>query len=281
MTKDFDYIKNLGGVYDDFKLWLNIYYGLETEILEEKPSSWGYSTSCYYLKAKDGDYAVSISRHSVKKSALIDKDIYISNLLKSVIPTPAYLQTNNKSNYIVKNAHIIKINEYINGVPPFEMNLIILKEAVNILKNIHSTLAPGIKLSSPKGLSKYEKKKFLHGDLTPSNILVSNNKIIGILDFEHCFIGPIEWDLARCLVFSWFRMYEKVTFEETLNLVLEVYGSDLVNKKLLLEFSIKNAQTYLHNIIKHKYKYEDKEWFKIECDFAKEKLKHIKTIKLE
>lgn len=281
MDKNFDYIKNLGGVYEDFKRWLNIYFGLETELLEEKPSSWGYSTSCYYLKAKDGDYAVSISRHSTKKLVLINKDIYISNFLKPVVPTPTYLQTKNKNNFIVKNEHIIKINKYINGVPPFEMNLNILKEAVYILKNIHSTLAPGIKLSSPKGLSKYENKRFLHGDLTPSNMLVSNNRIIGILDFEHCFIGPIEWDLARCLVFSWFRMYEKVTFEETLNLVLEVYGSDLVNKKLLLEFSIKNAQTYLHNIVKHKEKYEDKEWFTMEYDFAKEMMKYIKTIKLE
>jgi len=151
----------------------------------------------------------------------------------------------------------IKINKYINGVPPFEMNLNILKEAVYILKNIHSTLAPGIKLSSPKGLSKYENKRFLHGDLTPSNMLVSNNRIIGILDFEHCFIGPIEWDLARCLVFSWFRMPEKTGFEEALNLIVKVYGSDLVNKKLLLKFSIRNAQTYLHNIVKHKEKYAE------------------------
>ena len=276
--KDRGYTKNISEVHENFKNWLYEYYGLETILLGDKPSSWGFGTSCYYLKSKNGEYAIRVSKYTPRKAYLVKKDIFISNYLKQTIPTPTYLKTKRSKNFILKDRHIIKLTQYIHGIPPFDMNLTILKEAATLLKKMHSHQPPDIRLSTPKELKKYDNKKFLHGDLTPSNMLVANDKIIGILDFEHSIFGPVEWDLAKCAVFSWFRMYENTGFEEVMKVAVEAYDSDTLNTKLLLKFSYKNARDYLRNIIKNKGKYENKDWWTTEYKFAKKMADHLKHL---
>ena len=276
--KEPEYTKSLRSAYMEIIDLLKTSFGLETEYLGKKPSWWGYSTSCYYLKAKNGEYVVSISKYSPNKAALVKKDIFLSNLIGLSFPTSSHLKTTKNADFIVKNGYIIKINHFISGTPPFDMNMKILKNAVKILKLIHSIQAPGIKIDSPKRLSIYDNKKFLHGDLTPSNMLVSNNKIVCILDFEHCILGPVEWDLATCLVFSWYRMYETISFETALKAAINYYGSKEINKSLLLKFSYEISETYLKNIVKNRLKYENKDWWNVEHEFAKKRTGYLKTL---
>ena len=69
-----------------------------------------------------------------------------------------------------------------------------------------------------------EKKSFLlHFDLTPDNILIKNNKLVGIIDFGDVNCGPVEYDFGKLYLEISNKMFKSV---------LEGYKEKLDMKKI-------------------------------------------------
>jgi len=249
------------------------------------PFAWGYSSTGIYLKSKDQkEYVAMLCNNSKQKRKLIEKNILISCFLNLSVKTPKYLKNKNKE-YILnikkievpegKNVEnkILILGEFLSGVLPFDMNLDILSQAIRVLEEIHQVDPTGIKHLLNK--IDCENPKFLHGDLTPSNMLVSYGKISGVLDFELALLGPVEYDLARLGVFSWFRM-KNTNFGEIINLIYENYPQNLSMEKLK-KFSRLHCQMHLDNVRKHKKIYDDPLKFQEELDFALDRFKSLKA----
>jgi thiamine kinase-like enzyme len=49
--------------------------------------------------------------------------------------------------------------------------------------------------------SLYTQDTFCHGDISLSNVLVSDKKIVAVLDHDHCYAGNIIDDISRALMF--------------------------------------------------------------------------------
>jgi len=149
------------------------------------------------------------------------------------------------------------------------MNLDIVLQAVEILHEMHQIKPETI--NYPLEKFDCDAPKFLHGDLTPSNMLISYGKIMGVIDFELSILGPVEYDLARLAIFSWFRMGD-TPFLNVLQKVKEKYpeGTSL---ELLEKFSLLHCQMHLDNIKKHEKGYIDEKTYQEELIFTEGRLK--------
>lgn len=263
------YIGKLKIYHKKLEEFIKEHYGLDTDYLEN--TSWGYNTTTFYLKTKQGDYVARLGGYSTEKEENVRKDIMLTNLLRSHVPTAEYIRTKDGSYFKIFNEDkIVRVTKYIQGTPPFNMTLDVLKEAVSYLKNIHQHPVDNLDLPLKPG----KHPKLLHGDLTPSNILISFDKIVGIVDFEMAVLGPVEWDLARCAVFGWYRMSD-VAIEKALQIVAETYNDPTLDTDLLIEFAVKNAQEHLKNVKSHKEFYDNAKDWENDLKDAKTKLETI------
>ena len=277
------YLANLAKYHQELEDFIFSEYGIKTTYSETM--SWGYNTTVFYIQSDRGNFVAKLTHPTPEKLIKINKEIALSNKLHNELPTSKYLLNKNGKwtcNYKAsrnppkadKNI-VFRISEYVAGTPPFDMNFDILEQAVGFLKKIHS-----IKISDVV-IPTYEDKNydtFLHGDLTPSNILISFGKICGIVDFEEAMYGPIEYDLSRLAVFSWFRMKEN-KFSEILDFITQKYdvsaNGESVDQKLLKKISLDHAKSHLDNTIMNKEHYENIKDWEHDCDFAQSMLNGI------
>ena len=93
-----------------------------------------------------------------------------------------------------------------------------------------------------KNLLKDEKSYFLHGDISYNNVIVSNNKINGIIDFGDIICGPIEYDLSLFYLKiddenwkNFIKGYNKKYNKKKFHLYLIAFGIWLIQDKLMDE----------------------------------------------
>lgn len=285
--------KNTGHDTDGARGYSQFHQKLENIIKENwgispqftNPFAWGYGSTGIYLKSKDQkEYVAMLCNDSVQKRKLVEKNILISSFLNLSVKTPRYLKNKN-GEYILKikkievpegknvENKILILGNFLSGVLPFDMNSDILSQAIKVLEEIHQ-IDP-TKIKHLLGKIDCEDPKFLHGDLTPSNMLVSYGKISGILDFELASLGPVEYDLARLGVFSWFRL-KNTGFGEIIKLIHETYSQRLSLEKLK-NFSYLHCQMHLDNVKEHEKIYDNPLKFREELAFAEDKLKNLKA----
>lgn len=93
-----------------------------------------------------------------------------------------------------------------------------------------------------------DKSVLLHFDLTDDNILVKNNKLVGIIDFGDAGCGPKEYDLAKIYIENPNRIFSHI---------LAGYGKNLLNMKKIKYFAILHLLyiiPYFYSSNKKKYK---------------------------
>jgi len=265
-----NYLKGLQRYHKLLERILFEEYGISTDYLEVL--GWGFTTTAFYIKFKNNAYLVRLSNYSKEKLDSINKEIYISNYFNSEIPTSKYLKNKSGEYASIFKDRIFRVSEYIEGISPFDIDMDIFKQMIKILRIIHASEIPNINL--PEKLAENKPLKFLHGDLTPSNILISYGKIVGILDFEMSLTGPVEWDLAKTTLFGWYRMPGS-SFENVLTSALTFYNQINIDTNLMIKYALEHAEEFLNNIISHKNIYHHKEDWEHDFDFAKGRLSEL------
>ncbi len=89
-----------------------------------------------------------------------------------------------------------------------------------------------------------------HGDLAPYNIAMDGKEVVGIIDFDTLHPGPRLWDIAYT-VYRSVPLMDKENEEDfgteedkerRLNLFIEAYGLEGIDKKTILEWVIKRVE---------------------------------------
>ncbi len=270
-----NYLKGLQKYHKLLEQVLFEEYNISTDYLEVL--GWGFTTTAFYIKSKNNAYLVRLSNYSKEKLESVNKEITLSNYFNAQIPTSKYLKNRSGEYTSMYEDRIFRVSEYIEGLSPFDIDMDIFKQMIGVLKIIHNFEIPSITL--PK--KPYENKplRFLHGDLTPSNILISYGKIVGVLDFEMGLLGPVERDLAKTTLFGWYRMPGS-TFENVLTSALGFYNYKEADIKLIMKYILEYAEEFLDNIISHKKIYNHKEDWVHDFDFAKGKISELALLSI-
>lgn len=244
-------------------------YGIVPQVVDK--SAWGYSTVAYYVEsAEQKKYIVKAALFSDDKLKRAKKDTALSEILRNDFPTPVYFKNSSGEYITVTNNIILRVAKYIEGTAPFDMNLQIFEQVIEYLHRIHSFDLKKINIELPELNVPGKKNVLLHGDLTASNIIVANNVIVGLMDFEDSLLGPAEYDLARSAVFCWFR------FKETpFQTIFDVAKKEL-DSKLFLNFCLQHAENHLNQVIKNKSKYDDDVFWNDDYNFSKKAVEEIK-----
>jgi thiamine kinase-like enzyme len=250
-------------------------YNIEPEIIDK--SAWGYNTIAYYVRdVGKKQYIFKVTNYNQDNEMRAQKDIHFANYLKQWIPTTTYIKNIDGNYMLLSDNKIIKVAHYVEGTAPFDMDLEVYEQVVNYLGIIHSVPTPDLGIDVPNlPTSEGSEQKFLHGDLTASNIIVADNNIRVVLDFEDACIGPVEYDTARSAVFCWFRM-TMVSFAEVYKLTIDKYEGE-IKPEIFLDHAIKHAQNHLDQVIQHKNNYKDMVFWNDDYNFSKNALEEIKA----
>ncbi len=275
------YLKNVKDFHKKLEEIIKNFYGIEVEYIE--PFAWGYVSTGFYIKCKKGnEYVGLLSENTKEKQRLIKKNITIAKNLSISVKTRdtlknkdgEYLTFLDKVRYedsLFIEDKIWTLHHHLKGMLPFDMTRNIFKQEIQLLNEFHNQNYKEFPIKLEEMPT--QNPRFLHGDLTPSNVLVSYGKINGVMDFDLSKLGPPEYDIARTTVFSWFRTKdEKVA--AMLEIAKEVYPEKL-DDPLLKKYCVEHAKNHLANIEKHKEQHENKAELKKELEFAKKSLKII------
>ncbi len=280
------------------------------KVTHTNPMTWGYTTTAFFVETTSGNFVAKLTNNaSDSKLKNIQREIAISELVKNAVPTSEYVR-NTEGNFITPAAlpqnSLLRLTKYIKGVPPFDCNLDILGQVTQLIKTIHNIpynaerARPAKQRQTateddnidykrawpsvfPSATTKTRGQalfplKLNHGDLTPSNVLISHGKVVAITDFEEAVIALPEWDLSRMAVFFWFRTHDK-SFAGVLKFIVEKYDNKSLDLELILNLSIAHARKHLENIVSNKARYENTNQWSDEYNFASESLHHIERLR--
>lgn len=239
----------------------------ELNIVFSKLISWGYHTFTIYMETNTKQKVIArISNNDEEKVALLNRAIIVEQLVEHLLPTPKYI-VNIEGKFITNfDSQTLRLHHHIEGTSPFEMNMEVFEQMIDVLNKLHgfSDHAKGLgKLGLP--IMEATNHVLLHGDLTPSNIIVSFNKITGVVDFENTMLGPAEYDLAYMALFSWFR-FGKTDFTDLTNSIKKHYYNGIELDEYN-DFAKQTLSRHLNNIIKHKEDYSNQEFWQNEKDY--------------
>lgn len=255
------------------------YYDINVDLVDIL--AWGYQSVAFYVEAEGKIYTVRTDINTPQNKAKTEKEIYLSGILHQYIPTAEYINNMENNPLTEIDQKILRVSKYIKGTAPFKMNMDILEQAVKILSKIHSIDFDKINLDTKliHHLDTNYKDaipRLLHGDLTPSNIIVADNIVVGVLDFADSSFGPIEWDLAHTCVFSWYRMHE-FKYEQIIEKALNTYKNQ-VNLEYLYKFSLTQVENHLKKIIDNKANYDNEQFWNDDYNFTKKCYEEIKKL---
>lgn len=247
-----------------------------------KVIAWGYQTVCLYMEDNhQNKYVIKYTKANEQKLAKISKSIHLEHYLTIKLPTPEYIK-NNEGGFITQfnTDHVLRLQHHLEGIPPYDMTWEIFDQAIEKLQILHQMPIPteveieqyiNNDLASTLEETDYV---LLHGDLTPSNILISFGRITGILDFEESLIGPAEYDLARLAVFSGYYMQD-VTFDDLWNRCKTTYQLRKLNKVVFVSTALEHLQERLQNLGAHKESYDNLGDWEADLQFTQDKLEEI------
>lgn len=152
----------------------------------------------------------------------------------------------------------------------FEMSEEEIKEVLLELKRINN-------LSKDK----FEKDKVcVHGDLSPQNVVFKDKKLVGIIDWDSCYIGPEYYDFIYvfwiwCNVGKYGRDNEKLFCK--LKKMLEIYGADSIFKHDFANKIRQVMESRLKNIDRSDNSYERiyqwVKWSEVWVDLYEDKIR--------
>lgn len=212
--------------------------------------------TAYYLKTTKGDFLLKILNHQTEKE--LKKEIMITNRLKNEIPSSFPIMSKDHKQYVKKNGLIILIKNFIKGKPVLkgeklsnknlaqlgeyyaiihktkDISNIPKKDLYTYLKRFFSgvdKLSPEYKiaratlnlLESHSFNSQNFPKGLIHADLHTENILVKNDKIVAILDFEDAHVGSFIYDLGICIIDTCWKRND--LSKERINILVSGYES--------------------------------------------------------
>jgi aminoglycoside phosphotransferase (APT) family kinase protein len=247
--------------------------------------SWGYSTTAYYVETKNPsrNYVVRLTPFSEERKMRIKKDNEMAMYLRDKLPIPAILpnkygegfsfierEVDSRGIVMLENS-FLRLSEHAQGALPVELTEDIYRQLLELLNNIHAIPCENLGLGALDAISgSTGPGVLLHGDLTPMNVLVYNDKVVAVFDFEEACVGPVEWDVAKTLVFSWFRLPRR-SFTEMLEMTRRFYSRD-VSPDLILTFARKHIGDRLKDIIDHKDSHNDQYFWDSDYNFTQGKL---------
>jgi tRNA A-37 threonylcarbamoyl transferase component Bud32 len=271
------YVANLKKYHEQLAQVLMTYYDITPMYMEVL--SWGYNTTAFYIKSAGGEFSMRIVDFSEPRQEALIKDIAVSRKLGLYLPTAEYIESKAQKfltafTDIENEKKLMRVAKFITGVQPFDMTTDILNQAIAYLKRMHDVQVSD-ELKPELGRIENPKKQYvlLHGDLTPSNLLVSFGKVVAILDFERAALGPIEYDLARTTVFCWFRMATE-SFRQVFDNVADSYGN--VNKDLMFRYSLDHAKEHLDNVTQAKARYTEESLWQKDLTFAQKMYQQVR-----
>ncbi len=259
--------------------------------------AWGLVSTTFYIKSRKGDFTAKISNYTEESEKQIQVDKIMSDFLRKEIPTSEYIETqDNKFSLRFKDPNgqekLLRITKHLVGMSPFGMKYNYLESGINWLKKLHYHILPPENLIKLPYLSLDSSTKYLlHGDMTPNNLLIFFEKVDAVLDFGLSSIGPVEYDLGRLALFTWFRM-PGVDFQEILQTTSSYYirasvefnfevnkRVDIkeisINQKLIKHFAGEHCSSYLKDVLKHRKLYLDDAKWQADYDFVKTKLEEL------
>lgn len=250
-------------------------YGVTPDVLEK--SAWGFNSTAYYFRQGDDQFVAKVTLSDPEKLAKCQKDVQLSMALANIVPTSTFIPNKNGDFITQDGGFIVRVARFVAGAPPFDMNSRVYKSMLDQLRKFHLVpLADLLPVIKPLKLPVLEgSKTFLHGDLTPSNVIVAGDKIQAVLDFEDSLIGPVEYDLARCAVFSWFR-WQQADFEQVFHETLTGYGNRIDQTKLA-DYCQRHVQEYLEHIVEYKAKYDNLTNWTDDYNFARQSAAAIES----
>lgn len=198
--------------------------------------SWGFNTSAFYIHIDENTkYTARISSNLNKGKNLLN-DIYWSNKLKSIVTTSEFIKDRFNNEISFFGNSYFRLSKHIEGTAPFEMNFEIFDQIIEKLTLIHNFEIKG-------------KECLIHGDTTPSNFLVSYEKLVGILDFEETRFGYPEEDFGKLTIFSSTRDIEK-SFLDYLDRTLS--KSPYLDRDKIIHFAKISVKKYIENLENNK-----------------------------
>jgi len=153
-----------------------------------------------------------------------------------------------------------------------------IKEGINLINlnwkyKYHQTDVKGFQSAALDFLTKskeikdhptFKRLDFLHGDYNAGNVVFVNDKISGVLDFEHAAFGPSTYDYGYALAHYSFGFYRKDT-KKIMQSFIKGYGK--ADDKDLLEYFAKTALLKRAvDVIRYKKNYAEREFWEGELE---------------
>ncbi len=254
-------------------------YGIKAASVKELSS--GFNSVSYQIDDGFCNYSLRVSSASTERIEKILTDIRISQFLHDVLPTSWYVKSLQGNYFEVFEDCIIRLTFFLEGYP-FDSKTQPLELALSVLKKIHSSKLPDFEHSENVfggSVRTSAQNVLLHGDFIPSNLLMSHGKISGVLDFEHSFIGPLEYDLASFI--SHFCMpYSKKEMELVIRQVVADYGG-IVRLGLLHQYLVHQLDKSINPIVSMLFVSPEEKLLKKQHAFILKKKEEVLNLSLE
>lgn len=238
--------------------------------------SWGYnSASIYVLDKKDNAFVARVREYNRDAKEKLHKEIFFADYFKDLFITPKFVKSKKDESITYFKGHTFLIHKHISGIAPFDMDLEILAKACIIAHSIHQLEIPDYPLVKFKSTQKYD-PKLLHGDITPYNLLTENNDLVALLDYEEVMTGPIERDLARLCLISWFKMAEStdIMLSTCVDAAINAYPTS-IDRDYLASLIKEQLNERISNINKNKINYPSDTSFRQELDYVEQFMPRI------
>ena len=197
-----------------------------------KHLDWALANTVYLLKTTKSKYILKVCEQSPKGLVKFQIDI-INYLNKKGLPVAVTLNTKTKRKFIHYNGKLILIQKFIEGKHPKKINEELIKEIANLfglmhkhllrlkLKGKHTCLnhfkpspykvgrTPEINFRKEekdliKHLQKIKRNNtrrcIIHSDLRDINLLVENNKVKAIIDWDDAHEDYLAYDIGVFLL---------------------------------------------------------------------------------
>ena len=230
----------------------------------------GILNSNFYIFTDNKKYVLRIFEET-RDYKEDEQELILLEKLKNIIPVSTAIK-NKKEEYIsVLNNKKFSLFEYINGESIKKTNQFLIREIGRYLGKFHgftaNIKAEDFNRSTRINFDFYYKKikeaninfsdlpsGIIHSDIFPDNVLMENNKINAIIDFNESYYAPFIIDLAIVINF-WIKIFAFDKFEE-LELIRDFFNNysqfrkitkeelknmDLACKKVALTFVLLRA----------------------------------------
>ena len=230
----------------------------------------GILNSNFYIFTDNKKYVLRIFEET-RDYKEDEQELILLEKLKNIIPVSTAIK-NKKEEYIsVLNNKKFSLFKYINGESIKKTNQFLIREIGRYLGKFHrftaNIKAEDFNRSTRINFDFYYKKiketninfsdlpsGIIHSDIFPDNVLMENNKINAIIDFNESYYAPFIIDLAIVINF-WIKIFAFDKFEE-LELIRDFFNNysqfrkitkeelknmDLACKKVALTFVLLRA----------------------------------------